>query len=79
MFKILSRNNLVNYTCCFLRGDNEKQDAFTETYLSIISAALEDEFFIFDYHNTHSIDIQLQTLSDFHPQMYPLLFNVVQI
>lgn len=57
----------------FFRGDNEKQDAFLERYLSLLSAALEDEYFIFDYHNAHHIDIQLQTLADFHPQMYPLM------
>ncbi|KAI4456742.1 hypothetical protein MML48_8g00002497 [Holotrichia oblita] len=50
-------------------GDNEKQDACLERYISLISAALEDELFIFDYHHTHQIDLQLQTLADFHPQI----------
>ncbi|KRT81935.1 hypothetical protein AMK59_5834 [Oryctes borbonicus] len=54
-------------------GDNKKQDSYLERYLSLISAALEDEVFITDYHHSHQIDVQLQTLSDFHPQMYPLI------
>lgn len=53
------------------RGDNEKQDAALETYLSLITAGLEDELFISDYHNSHQIDVQFQTLADFHPHMYP--------
>ncbi|XP_022916248.2 activating signal cointegrator 1 complex subunit 2 [Onthophagus taurus] len=58
-------------------GDNEKQDNFMENYLKLISNALEDEFFIFDYQNAHKIDVQLQTISDFHPHIDETRVNYI--
>ncbi|GJQ72174.1 hypothetical protein Trydic_g3266 [Trypoxylus dichotomus] len=83
----MTRNEFVNAFHAFATrfiddiiqslGDNKKQDSYLERYLSLISAALEDEVFITDYHHAHHIDVQLQTLSDFHPQMDHMRTNYI--
>lgn len=46
----------------FYSGDNKKQEEHVESYFKLISTALEDEYFIFDYHNANGIDVQVQLL-----------------
>ncbi|XP_017780412.1 PREDICTED: activating signal cointegrator 1 complex subunit 2 [Nicrophorus vespilloides] len=46
-----------------------KQDAYMEQLLQLLSATLEDDFFVIDYHNSYPIDEQLQIISSFYPEL----------
>ncbi|XP_065162173.1 activating signal cointegrator 1 complex subunit 2 [Atheta coriaria] len=48
---------------------HEEKEMYVEEYLKLITAALDDELFIFDFHNTNDISEQFEVISQFFPQL----------
>lgn len=51
-------------------GDSIHQQEFIEIYLQLMTAALEDEYFICDYHERYDVGAQNEMFSSC-AEMYP--------
>lgn len=56
------------------RGNTKQQELVVETYLKLLTTALEDDYFICDYNMKYNVASQNEIVESCS-QLYPFLFN----
>jgi hypothetical protein len=61
-----------------LSGDPVRQEHFVEIYLKLLTSALEDEYFVCDYHERYDVAIQNEMFSSC-TELYPFWCKIYAI
>lgn len=63
----------------FFRNHDKEQEGLVEMYLEWIQEALEYDVFVNDYNCYSNINLQIDQISSFYPNMYPLHNKLCQL
>lgn len=62
----------------YFSGDSIHQQEFIETYLQLMTAALEDEYFVCDYHERYNVGAQNEMFTSC-TEMYPFVLFLIYL
>lgn len=65
----------LGYVSSSFSGETEAQEKHVEEYINLLTTALEDEKFFFDYHSIYPVKFQIEMINDLCPNLYPFYAN----